>query len=421
MQPSSSVFPQEGVKTDKAKDGAQQIDMANARAAASASLLEGASLLNHGGAATAAATGRPGNGTDAALLESIILAHQQQEQQRRALFLAASAPFPGAGGPLSSFANSAATNPTTAFLSAEGHRALLLGGNSSLELSPMDRLLLASSQGGMLGGAGGMGGIHSLLGGSMSHGNAAISALLGQQLLSQGRPGAFNMFSTPSALLLSRQRGQEQAALSSSSAQQYSNDQLLLDAMEQGGRKGRTGTFPQKLHRMLADLEKEEGGAVIASYLPHGHAFVIHDQDEFVKTTMPKYFRMSRFSSFQRQLNLYEFNRISADGPDKRAYFHDLFHRGRPVLACQIRRNKIKGEGSPSIAARDKLPLFAGGQGGDAVSSLLGTRGMSAGVTAALPRARVAVNNSVEASGGLARLLAAAGAQNGQSTKKKED
>lgn len=52
---------------------------------------------------------------------------------------------------------------------------------------------------------------------------------------------------------------------------------------------------------------------------------------------------MNHFSSFQRQLNLYEFGRI-AEGPDKGAYFHELFHRGRPILASQIRRNKIKGE-----------------------------------------------------------------------------
>jgi HSF-type DNA-binding len=34
---------------------------------------------------------------------------------------------------------------------------------------------------------------------------------------------------------------------------------------------------------------------------------------------MPLHFRMSRYSSFQRQLNLYDFQRIT-EGPDKGAY-----------------------------------------------------------------------------------------------------
>ena len=107
-------------------------------------------------------------------------------------------------------------------------------------------------------------------------------------------------------------------------------------------RKGRTGTFPQKLHQMLSDLEREEGGIEIASFLPHGRAFAIHKPRDFVKHVMPKYFRMSRFSSFQRQLNLYDFQRIT-EGPDKGSYYHELFVQGRPILSTMMKRNKIKG------------------------------------------------------------------------------
>lgn len=107
-------------------------------------------------------------------------------------------------------------------------------------------------------------------------------------------------------------------------------------------RKGRTGTFPQKLHQMLMDLERQEGGRDIASFLPHGRAFAIHKPRDFVKHVMPKYFRMSRFSSFQRQLNLYDFQRIT-EGPDKGSYYHELFVQGRPILSTMMKRNKIKG------------------------------------------------------------------------------
>jgi hypothetical protein len=117
-------------------------------------------------------------------------------------------------------------------------------------------------------------------------------------------------------------------------------------------RKGRTGTFPQKLHQMLSDLEGQDGGSDIASFLGHGRAFAIHKPRDFVKHVMPKYFRMSRFSSFQRQLNLYDFQRIT-EGPDKGAYFHELFVHGRPILSTMMKRNKIKGvKNLPKAAKR---------------------------------------------------------------------
>lgn len=93
---------------------------------------------------------------------------------------------------------------------------------------------------------------------------------------------------------------------------------------------------------MLSDLERQEGGTEIASFLTHGRAFSIHKPRDFTKLVMAKYFRMSRFSSFQRQLNLYDFQRIT-EGPDKGAYFHELFVQGRPILSTMMKRNKIKG------------------------------------------------------------------------------
>lgn len=107
-------------------------------------------------------------------------------------------------------------------------------------------------------------------------------------------------------------------------------------------RRGRRGTFPQKLHQVLMELERE-GANDIASFLPHGRAFIIHKPRDFSKYVMPKYFgKMSKFSSFQRQLNLYDFVR-RAEGPDKGAYFHELFVRDQPGLCTMMKRNKIKG------------------------------------------------------------------------------
>ena len=47
--------------------------------------------------------------------------------------------------------------------------------------------------------------------------------------------------------------------------------------------RGRSSTFPLKLHQMLLDLDNQSGGAAIASFLPHGRSFQIHQPKEFCK------------------------------------------------------------------------------------------------------------------------------------------
>ena len=104
-------------------------------------------------------------------------------------------------------------------------------------------------------------------------------------------------------------------------------------------------SFPVKLHRVLSELEKMPSGCDVASFLPHGRAFCIHDPAAFAGGIMKKYFRMNRFASFQRQLNLYNFQRIQK-GRDKGAYHHRYFLKDKPNLSKRMRRTKIKGENS---------------------------------------------------------------------------
>ena len=124
-------------------------------------------------------------------------------------------------------------------------------------------------------------------------------------------------------------------------------DEMALEVAaatkKRGG--GALEPFPQKLHRVLSELEEIPGGTEIASFLPHGRAFAIHKPKKFVEDVMPRYFRMSRFASFQRQLNLYNFSRVT-EGKDKGSYYHQQFLKGRPVLCLQMRRVKLKGNGS---------------------------------------------------------------------------
>lgn len=101
-------------------------------------------------------------------------------------------------------------------------------------------------------------------------------------------------------------------------------------------RGGVTELFPERLHRMLQEVEAE-GKTDIVSFFPHGRAFSVHDPARFSSEIMPKYFKQTRMSSFQRQLNLYGFKRISS-GEDSGGYYHELFLRGRVPLCYHMRR-----------------------------------------------------------------------------------
>ena len=101
-------------------------------------------------------------------------------------------------------------------------------------------------------------------------------------------------------------------------------------------RGGITEPFPEKLHRMLREAE-EAGESDVISFFPHGRAFAIHHAERFCREVMPRYFKLSRLSSFQRQLNLYGFTRVTA-GPDTGGYYHELFLKGRPALSIHMRR-----------------------------------------------------------------------------------
>ena len=101
-------------------------------------------------------------------------------------------------------------------------------------------------------------------------------------------------------------------------------------------RGGVTEPFPEKLQRMLKEVA-DSGDSDIISFYSHGRAFAVHDPERFTKEVMPKYFKQSRLSSFQRQLNLYGFARITS-GPDTGGYYHELFLQGRPSLCVHMRR-----------------------------------------------------------------------------------
>lgn len=110
-----------------------------------------------------------------------------------------------------------------------------------------------------------------------------------------------------------------------------------------GSRRMRGGViepFPEKLHRLLLEVEAA-GRADVISFVAGGRAFAIHKPEKFFKEIVPLYFRQSRLSSFKRQLNLYGFELINT-GPARGGYYHELFVKDRPELCRRMRRVAVK-------------------------------------------------------------------------------
>ncbi|GAX27452.1 heat shock transcription factor, other eukaryote [Fistulifera solaris] len=118
---------------------------------------------------------------------------------------------------------------------------------------------------------------------------------------------------------------------------------------------GVTQPFPEKLHEMLEAVEEDSRRIVF--WLEHGRAFLVQKPKEFTTEIMPKFFKQSKLTSFQRQLNLYGFRRIT-QGPDAGAYYHEMFLRGRIGLCQRMTRQKVKGTGHKQPADASSEPNF---------------------------------------------------------------
>mmetsp|Transcript_6568 Transcript_6568/g.9816 ORF Transcript_6568/g.9816 Transcript_6568/m.9816 type:complete len:341 (-) Transcript_6568:232-1254(-) len=118
--------------------------------------------------------------------------------------------------------------------------------------------------------------------------------------------------------------------------------------------------FPIKLHNMLEHIELIEPElSHIISWQPHGRCFIVHKPRLFSEDPqgLARFFKQKKYASFQRQLNLYGFNRITK-GPDRGSYYHERFLRGKSFLCQGIKRTKVKGTGTRMPSNPDAEPDF---------------------------------------------------------------
>jgi len=104
----------------------------------------------------------------------------------------------------------------------------------------------------------------------------------------------------------------------------------------------KNSSFPMKLLAMLDEAEVK-GWTHVVSWEMDGTAFRVHKPDEFVSSVMPQYFNQTKYKSFQRQLNLYGFARVTR-GPDKGCYIHEDFSRNDRAQCQEITRKKVSDD-----------------------------------------------------------------------------
>jgi hypothetical protein len=100
------------------------------------------------------------------------------------------------------------------------------------------------------------------------------------------------------------------------------------------------GTLMEKLREML-DVVQGEGKADIASWLPHGKAFMIHEIKVFEETIMHRFFRASKYRYFGDVLRSWGFV-IFKNGKDKGAFYHKYFLQNKPRLSLHLSRHQMK-------------------------------------------------------------------------------
>jgi len=111
-------------------------------------------------------------------------------------------------------------------------------------------------------------------------------------------------------------------------------------------------SFPVKLHWILSNPEFES----IISWLPHGRSWRVLQPEVFTKEVIPLYFRHTRFPSFMRQVNGWNFRRVS-EGSGENSYCHELFRKDAPLLCLRMRRinQPTKATDSQTCNLRESL------------------------------------------------------------------
>ncbi len=104
-------------------------------------------------------------------------------------------------------------------------------------------------------------------------------------------------------------------------------------SQQQQQKKSEISNFIIKTYRILEDRSNSE----TIQWTDKGNAFIVKNKDKFESEILPKYFKHKKFSSFVRQLNMYDFHKIRKER-EIPIFKHKYFKEGCVDLLAKIKR-----------------------------------------------------------------------------------
>ena len=96
--------------------------------------------------------------------------------------------------------------------------------------------------------------------------------------------------------------------------------------------------FIKALFLMVSDPETDH----IICWADKAQGFRILNKEAFEDVLLPKYFQHKEFKSFHRQLNMYNFQKITLKEEEFMEFYHPFFDRNRPQMLERVVRQTSK-------------------------------------------------------------------------------
>ena len=114
-------------------------------------------------------------------------------------------------------------------------------------------------------------------------------------------------------------------------------NQIIINQQELNTKKDENPNFLLKLYQILETPEYKE----IIHWSDNGKSFIVQNLHDFTENILPKYYKHNNYSSFVRQLNMYDFHK-KRNNQNEHIFQHKNFIRDEKDLIKTIKRKNKK-------------------------------------------------------------------------------